>query len=209
MANQDVKYFPTQNETKASTSERAILSIKMKLRRFFTYKEDYTYLPDLQQFAVSYNGTFHRTIGMAPDKVNKNNEMEVRLSTYFAQRKQGVKQSLQRFKYNVGTHVRISHVKTVFTRAYDESYSGEVFIIQKRYHRGRFAIYRLKDMQNAPIQGTFYESELQRVSVEPNQLWKVEKVLRSKGKGSHKQYLVKWKYYPSKFNSWVKASDMK
>ncbi|XP_052814229.1 uncharacterized protein LOC128241339 [Mya arenaria] len=69
----DVHYFPTQNETKASTSERAILTIKQKLHRYFTDKDNYNYLPVLQDIADSYNNTYHRTITMRPADVKNNN----------------------------------------------------------------------------------------------------------------------------------------
>ena len=85
MKTNGIKYFPTQNETKASTSERAILTIKTRLSRYFTYKDDYKYIPVLQNIAVSYNRTYHRTIGTTPAEVKSSNEEEVRLSTYFAQ----------------------------------------------------------------------------------------------------------------------------
>ena len=58
------------------------------------------------------------------------------------------------------------------------------------------------------IKGTFYESELQKITVDPDQTWKVEKVLKSRGRGQNKQYFVKWKYHPKKFNSWISASDI-
>ncbi len=35
MKENDVRYFPTQNETKASTSERAILTIKNETESLF------------------------------------------------------------------------------------------------------------------------------------------------------------------------------
>ena len=84
MTENDVWYFPTQNETKASTSERAIKTIKTKLYRYFTYKDNYSYLAVLQSIGDSYNKTHHRTIGVIPADVNENNAEEVRLSTYFA-----------------------------------------------------------------------------------------------------------------------------
>ena len=208
MTENDVRYFPTQNETKASTSERGIKTIKTKLYRYFTYKDDYKYLPVLQSIADSYNKTYHRTIGVSPTAVKESNAEEVRLSTYFARQKNKTKPDLKRFKYKIGDYVRISHLKNVFTRAYDETYSGEVFQVYKRYHRGILPIYRLRDLQQEEIKGTFYESELQKIVVDPNQTWRVEKVLKSRGRGQNKQYFVKWKYYPKKFNSWISASDI-
>jgi ribosomal protein L21E len=211
MNKHDILYFPTQNETKASVSERAIKTIKTKINRYFTYNEGFTYLPILQDIANSYNNTYHRTIGTTPADVKISNSEEVRLSTYFARQHEDKKYPPMRkrqFNFKIGDYVRISHLKTVFTRAYDETYTGEVFIVTKRYYRGQIPVYRLKDMQDEDIKGTFYQSELQKVDIHPDQLWKIEKILRSKGKGTNKQYLIKWKYYPAKFNSWVKATDV-
>ncbi|WAR11150.1 YMD3-like protein [Mya arenaria] len=187
----DVHYFPTQNETKASTSERAILTIKQKLYRYFTDKDNYNYLPVLQDIADSYNNTYHRTITMRPADVKNNNQEEVRIATYFAQNPKGKQSSpkLKPFKLKVGNYVRISHLKTAFTRAYDQTYSGEVFRVHTRYHRGILPIYRLQDLQGDDIKGTFYESELQKVHVDTDQTWKVEKVLKRRGKGRTKNIL--------------------
>jgi len=52
-------------------------------------------------------------------------------------------------------------------------------------------VYRIKDYNGEDIKGTFYQSELQKITVTDVDLWKVENVLR-----------------PSKFNSWVKATDV-
>jgi hypothetical protein len=211
MKKHDILYFPTQNETKASVSERAIKTIKTKINRYFTYTEDYTYLPILQDIADSYNNTYHRTIGTTPADVKISNSEEVRLSTYFARRHEDKKyppSKKKRFNFKIGDYVRISHLKTAFTRAYDETYTGEVFTVTKRYYRGQLPVYRLRDMQDEEIKGTFYQSELQKVDIHPDQLWKIEKIIRTKGRGTNKQHFVKWKYYPAKFNSWVNATDV-
>ena len=204
----EIKYFPTQNETKASVSERAIKTIKTKIYRYFTYTENHIYLPILQDVASSYNHTYHRTIGTTPADVNTKNEEEVRLATYFARQQQNKKYPVSKqkrpFKFKVNQYVRISVEKKLFTRQYDMTYSGEVFQVSKRYFRGTIPVYRLKELLGEEIRGTFYQSELQNVEVSPDQFWKVETVLKRRGKGRNKQYFVKWKYYPSKFNSWVK-----
>ncbi|WAQ97390.1 YMD3-like protein [Mya arenaria] len=194
----NVHYFPTQNETKASTSERAILTIKQKLYRYFNHKDSYNYISVLQNIADSNNHTYHRTIDMRPADVKENNQEE----------RKKLLPKLKPFKFRVGAYVRISHLKTVFTRAYDQTYSGEIFRVHTRYHRGILPIYRLQDLQGDEIKGTFYESELQNVHVDADQTWKVEKVLKRRGKGRNKQYFVKWKYYLKKFNSWINASDI-
>ena len=197
-------YFPTQNETKASVSEREIKTIKTKLYRYFNYKDEYSYLPILQSISYSYNHTYHRTIGMTPASVKDDNEEEARLSTYFAQNPRSNKPNskLRPFKYKINDYVRIRYLKTVFTRAYDETYSGEVFRIYKRYHRGALPIYRLQDLQQEE------ESELQKIDYDLDQPFKIDKIIKTRGKGKAKQHFVQWKYYPKKFNSWIKATDL-
>ena len=211
MQKHDIQYTPTQNETKASVSERAIKTIKTKLYCYFTYTEDYDYTSVLQEIARSYNHQYHRTIGTTPADVKDANAEEVRLSTYFSRRAEDKKYppvKNKRFKFKLGDHVRISHLKTVFTRAYDETYTGEIFKIARRYVRGTIPVYRLQSLLNEDIKGTFYESELQKIDYDPDQPFKIDKIIKTRGKGQNKQHLVQWRYYPKKFNSWVKAGEL-
>ena len=54
------------------------------------------------------------------------------------------------------------------------------------------------------LRGLFYQPELQKIEVRDDDTFKVEKILKTKGRGHNKQYLVKWLHWPSKFNSWIK-----
>lgn len=119
--------------------------------------DDYSYLQVLQDIANSYNFTYQWIIGTTATSIKDTNQEEVRLATYFAQnpRKSKINAKLKPFKFTIGHHVRINHLKTVLTRAYYESFSGEVFQVFKRYHRGTLPIYRLQNMQQEEIKGTF------------------------------------------------------
>ena len=59
--------FAQNTEIKANYVERVIKTIKSKMYR-------YNYIGELQKFAGSYNKTYHRTIGMIPNKVTKGKE---------------------------------------------------------------------------------------------------------------------------------------
>ena len=75
--------------------------------------------------------------------------------------------------------------------------------------RAGLNIYRLKDFLDEEVEGTFYEPELQHITADPNGVFNIDHVIRSrKRKGHEKEYLIKWMHWPEKFNSWVKASDM-
>lgn len=82
-------------------------------------------------------------------------------------------------------------------------------MVSERRLRGGLPVYRLKDYLDDEIKGTFYQAELQKVDVREDDEFKVEKILRTKGRGRNKQYLVEWLHWPTKFNSWVNADDMK
>jgi hypothetical protein len=71
-------------------------------------------------------------------------------------------------------------------------------------------LYRLKDFNNEPIEGTFYGDELQKVEVDDDTEFKIEEILdKHKTKGGKEEYLVKWLGWPEKFNSFMLASSVK
>lgn len=208
----EIEHLYAQNtEVKANYAERVIKTVKAKIYRYLTYKQSHRYIDHLQDFAGNYNGTYHRTIGMTPGRVTKSNETNLWWRMYWPKeapiQSEG-KRIRKPFKFGVGDRVRISHLRNVFTREYDEKWSGEIFVVAERYLRGGLPVYKLKDYLDEEIKGTFYQPELQKVDVRDDALFKVEKVLRSKGRGLNKQYFVKWLHWPSKFNSWVRANDV-
>nr|XP_022320169.1 uncharacterized protein LOC111122635 [Crassostrea virginica] len=82
------------------------------------------------------------------------------------------------------------------------------FLLSERRLRGGIPIYRLKDYLNEDIKGTFYQSELQKVELRESDVFKVAKILKTKGRGRNKQYFVKWLHWTSKFNSWINAGNL-
>ena len=69
-------------------------------------------------------------------------------------------------------------------------------------------VYRLIDDLDEVLDGTFYEPELQKVSVPVDKVYCVESVLERRKVGRRTEALVKWYGYPSKFNSWVDAKAL-
>ena len=68
--------------------------------------------------------------------------------------------------------------------------------------------YEIKDWNNNPIGGSFYQGELQRVQVDDDAEYDIEKVIKKRTQGEQKQYLIKWKGWPNSFNSQINANQM-
>ena len=61
---------------------------------------------------------------------------------------------------------------------------------------------------NEEIDGTFYIQELQPIGIEEDKAYVIEHVLKIRKRGCKVEHFVKWKGYPSKFNSWVLKEDV-
>ena len=97
--------------------------------------------------------------------------------------------------------------RTTFSKSYRQGSTEEIFIVTHKLSNSNPITYKLKDQANEPIKGVFYMEELQKV-VEPS-TYRIEKIIRKK-KSSDKKllYLVKWRGYSDKFNSFVSAEDI-
>ena len=61
-------------------------------------------------------------------------------------------------------------------------------------------------MADEEIKGRFYEPELQLVVKED--VYDVEKVLKTRRRNGKMEYYVKWKGYPDKCNSWIDSCSL-
>ena len=215
----------TQNETKANYAERVIRTMKNIMYRYFIKNRTYRYVDVLSDLVTGYNQRPHRSLGEhAPATVNEKNADEIRLVAYLSTKKKIPKlhankpekpNELRRrirnkriFKYKIGDDVRISQLKHTFQRDYQQKWTEEYFKVSKRYQRDGIPVYKLKDLADDPIEGTFYESELQKVMKSGDILYRVEKVLRKRKRGKTKEAFVKWDGWPSKFNSWIPETSL-
>lgn len=81
-------------------------------------------------------------------------------------------------------------------------------------HRVQGAVpyrYKVQDYHGEELEGTFYESELQKV-IKKDDVYEVEEILQYKkrrvGKKIIPEVKVRWKGYPSSFDSWIPQSDL-
>ena len=59
--------------------------------------------------------------------MDKSNETRVWWTMYWPKH---LIKTMKRFRFNVGDRVRISHLSNIFTREYDDKWTGEIFIMR-------------------------------------------------------------------------------
>ena len=96
--------------------------------------------------------------------------------------------------------MRISKKKKTFEKGFTPNWTEELFTISS-VKDTKPPTYTIRDTKGDHIQGSFYEEELQKSSQD---VFRIEKVIKKRGTEAY----VKWKGYPSTFNSWVPLDDL-
>ena len=81
----------------------------------------------------------------------------------------------------------------------------EIFQITRKLSRTP-VVYAVQDLLERPIEGTFYEEELQKVK-RPD-VFRIEKVLKKHTKNKKTKYLMRWSGYGPEFDSWIQSIDI-
>ena len=199
----NIHFFVTYNETKAQIAERFNRTLKTKMWRYFSFANTYRYIDILQALVDGYNNSHHRSINMKPINVNVFDAQDVWQTLY----KKGKKRPV-RYKFKVGDQVRISKFKRTFVKGYLPNWTEEVFTIAQKIPRFP-PVYRIKEYDGTLITGTFYEKELQKVTQKNTDLFRIERIVKSRGRGKTKEYLIHWRGWPTKYNSWIPASTLR
>lgn len=179
------------------------------MHRFMKKKRSFRYIDKLQTLVSNYNRTPHRALGYkSPTEIDETNEVDQIISQFFPsppvkwktkKSRNLVKRSSFRFK--VGDTVHISHFKHVFEREFMEKFTGEVFKIKDRFMKQNIPMYKLQDLNDKDLTGSFYEPELQKIQKPAETLLEVENILRKRRRNNKTYVLIKWLNYPRSFNS--------
>ena len=154
---------------------------------------------------------------MAPKDVTSENEADIWAQLYLKRKQQNKSANLSKrgkrrrnikFRFKINDLVRLSHLKHIFRRGYNQQFTGEIFKITKRFHLQGIPMYKVKDFNDETIEGDFYENDMQKVYKEEDSLWLVEKLIKKRKRKGQTEWLVKFQSWPDKFNQWVKESDI-
>ena len=112
--------------------------------------------------------------------------------------------------FQIGDIVRIFRLRQPFQRYYNEHWTNEFFIVKDRNMQQFIPVYLLTDYVKEPIKGIFYEEELQKIVVDENTVYNVEKVVEERVTDDGvNESLMRWKGWPKKFDSWIPSRNVK
>jgi len=201
-----VKHYFAYPVPKASLAERHIRTIKRDLQRRVQGKgvKDWsTVLPDAVE---SYNERFHRGVNMTPNQAVEHEPSEIWLER---ERKHFQKLPLPSpFKFNLHDAVRVSLNKSVFDKESGENFSTNLYYITDRGKPDGLPRYKVKNEENESINGSFTENELQKVVIDQNTTYRVEKILAKRVKEGVSQVKVRWMNYKPSFDSWIDEREV-
>ena len=190
----NIVHFSTGGDAKAAVVERFNRTLKERLYRYFTAANTLSFTHVLQDLVKGYNASTHSSIQMAPKDVTIKNEKQV-WNTLYGKPPKHRKPTLKK-----GDVVRLNKIHRPFEKGYLPGWTEEVFLVDKVKP---FPAYKLTEWDGTPVEGTFYEEDLQKVYV--TDVFRVEKVLKRR----KNQLLVKWKGWPDKYNSWISTDDVR
>ena len=195
----NIKLYSTNNsEIKSSVIERFNRAFKNMMYKKFTQNNNTIFYNIINDLENEYNNKYHSTIKMTPIEGSKEiNEKKIKNIHNF-------KKTTKPGKFKIGERVRLSLEKNVFEKSYETNWTEEIFeIYDIKYSDVLY--YYLKYLNNEKLEGTFYEQELQKTNFKKDDLYIIEKVLKT----SNDKAYVKWRNYDSSFNSWVNLDDIK
>lgn len=194
----DIHHFSTNGDTKASVVERFNRTLKQRMYRYFTTNNTLNFVPVLPALVKSYNRSYHRSIKMAPDQVTLANSEQVWENLYG----KAMKRKVGTLK--VGDRVRLNKKFRPFKKGYLPGWTEEVFVV-RQVNKGTIPNYKIEEWDGTPLEGTFYEQDLQKVTVTDDNIFRIEKIVKRKGN----KVLVNWKGWPVKYNSWIEKRLVK
>jgi hypothetical protein len=193
-----IKQYSTFGEHKAAIIERFNRTLKTNMWKYFTAKNTRRWVDELPWLMEKYNSSKHSSLnGQTPDEVFAG--VRTNIQVIEPDKKK------QKMLFAVGDRVRIARTKGIFEKGFHDNWSREIFIVTKAL-KTKPPTYHVKDSLGENIEGSFYNNELQKTQ-QPADFGLVEEIVKTKGSGRNKQYLVKCLGLSARYNSWISADS--
>ncbi|MCP4652805.1 MAG: transposase family protein [Candidatus Omnitrophica bacterium] len=210
----NINYFTSKDITqKVAPTERLNREIKARLWKFFASSQSYNWIDQLAEICSAINSAYNRSIRMSPNQAElKRNEAKVfntlhvktQVSNFskLAQRKSKV------YRFEIGQIVRIQ-TDQAHWKGYEGTYSDALYKIARRKMKSFLPVYYLEELlTNEPVEGIFYESEMEPVMMSGTTLPRIAAIHGFRRDDMNReQALVSFHDSPKK-KTWIFYNDL-
>ena len=195
-----VYHFTSKNkDIKCAIVERFNRTLKTRMHKFFTAKGTRNWIDNLDDFVAAYNDSFHRTIKRTPNQAIESKNDELFRTIYGVANVDDLK-SNKVPELKTSDSVRLAYEKKNFDKSYYPNWTDTVEKVEKIIVQPNKPMYGLENKNQ-----TFYPEQVQKVI---GNVFRVEKILRTRTRNGKKQLFIKWINYPENYNSWVDENDL-
>lgn len=210
MKEKNVHMYVDHGLSKAAVVERCQKTLQIMIYKYLTHFETFNYANVLDDIVKSYNNKPHRTLQNFTPKEAELKKNEATIRGIHLLRHAKLLNKKKKPIFSLGTVVRISifaQRPSPAARAYAQQFHGEYFRIVRINKTLPVPLYYLISLNNGDfIPQGFYKEELQPVY---GDVYKIEKILKTKKRGRKKYHLVRWKYFDLPVHdSWIDAKDI-
>ena len=157
-----IKHYSIRGKHKACIAERFIRTLKSRFEKYFWDKKTHNWVDVLQQFIDNYNGTYHRSIKMAPNEVTEDNRNTV-FKTLYPFIKDKTPPRLHK-----GDRVRLLRSKNLFEKGYSRSWSVAIYNIVQALSDSGVDYYKIEDTEGNLVPRYKYYWELNLITKNDN-----------------------------------------
>ena len=153
----NIHMYHTESGKKASIVERFNRTLNNRLKIKFEIQRNYNWIDILDEIIYDYNyNTVHRTIGMKPIEVNKQNEQLLKETVFNFDEEINEKP-----KFKIGDRVRLVKTKSTFPNKYGANWSNEIYTITN-INQTKPITYNIKDEKGNKVEGRIYKEEIRK-----------------------------------------------
>ena len=195
-----VYHFTSKNkDIKCAIVERFNRTLKSRMHKYFTAKGTRKWIDCLDDFVSAYNDSYHRTIKRTPNEAIESKNSDLVRTVYVVDDVNKLRPKKEH-DLEIGDTVRQAYEKKPFDKSYYPNWTDKIEKIDKISEKPIKPMYGLEK-----ISQKFYPEQVQKVK---ENLFRVEKILKTRTRNGKKQLYVKWLNHPDNYSSWIDESDL-
>lgn len=204
----NIRLYSTFSDKKAAIAERCIKEIKKLIYRYLLENQTNRYIDNIDDIFLTYNTTYHSSIGMAPADVTESNLKSVLENLY------GKYWSYDKFRLKnkidlqIGDIVRIVVPSDLFTKGYKGKWTTELFTVHQILPFTPYSKYQLINQKGEIVKGLFYGEQLQLAS-EGSRRFTHAIILKEKKIKNKKWVLITWKEENPSMKRWIPLDQLR